>query len=141
MRGEAHTPTVESRKLVVDYRRDGMVHEHIAAALKISHDTLKRKYAEELASVTPEDAEDEWRKKFEAKSRQRMLADDCPPVLIIFGLKSKCGWREVVPIDPTKEAPIENLTDEQLRAITAEHAKRARSEGGARTAQPASSAA
>jgi hypothetical protein len=98
-----------------------MAREHIAAALGITDDTLRKHYREDL---TESDAE--WQTKFEQSIKTRVLRDDCPPALVIFTAKVKLGWRELTPKDPDKVA-VDDLSDEQLAAIVGRRARESRS--------------
>jgi hypothetical protein len=102
-----------------------MVREHIAAALGITDDTLRKHYPEDL-----EAADDEWEQKFEASIKTRVLRDDCPPALVIFTAKVKLGWRELTPKDPDR-VDVDNLTDDQLSEIIGRHARESRGRGEA----------
>jgi hypothetical protein len=124
MRGSLHKPTDETRALVRQYVTDGMIQEHIAAALGISADTLARHYRDDL---TP--ALEDWKTRFAESIKQRVLKEDCAPALVIFTAKAQLGWREQVPLDPDRKKP-EDMTLDEIRARVAEFARAEREASG-----------
>lgn len=130
----AHEPTDETRALVRAYAADGVAQPHIAAAIGITDDTLRKYYREELDA-----SKGEWSAKFEQSIKTRVLKDDCPPALVIFTAKTQLGWRELTPKDPDKRNFAE-LSDDEIASVVGERARERRSRDGSGVGDPASKA-
>lgn len=122
----AHQATDERKEKVRLWAVNGVDHEKISRALRISSETLRKYYRAEL------DAGDGiWEADFEKCLKRRVLREDCPPVLQIFLAKVKLGYREVVALDPEKATKrLEDYSDDELATIIAERARGRRSSAG-----------
>lgn len=98
-RGVKHVPTAKTRETVKECLIAGFTHEETAAHLGITHETLNKHYAEEVATARKKTIKEIAGILVREAKKGNMTA-------VIFYLKTQGMWKEKQEIEAKIDGPI-----------------------------------